>query len=137
MRELKIHKVGIRFGDNDFSKTFIAFLKAVGYYPDFKEDTTEGIKDALNHIYNLSILGMYIAGQNRLQYSNGLSMSEHLEEVEKYLVKDEKNQKLFYINEEVDEFLEKCEGNDNGEFHYVEILLNDLGEVQEPKVYSI
>jgi hypothetical protein len=131
MSKLKITKIGISFGDNDFGMTFHAFLKAIGYFPDFKEETISEIKDKLNEIYNASVLGMYIAGQNRFQYTNGSSMEDHLNEVENYLVKDGNNQKLFYINEEVDQYLENCDGWDNGEFHILEISFQE-----EPKVYS-
>jgi hypothetical protein len=139
MNKLKIIKIGLSFGDNDFSITFEAFLKNVGYgFGPLREETIEQVKNRLNNIYNLSILGMYIAVQNRLEYrSKDETMEEHAEHIKNYLVKDGNNSKLFYINEEVDQYLESCDGWDNGEFHYIEILFNDIGEVQEPKFYSI
>lgn len=101
----------IRFGDNDFYFTMMAFgqtiIKAIkdDYRHQFQENLT---KERIQILWNETIYGLYLMHQNQWRYDDGdTGMREYL----KLRVRSR-----IYIDEEVDELLEKCSEQSNGDW---------------------
>lgn len=108
--------LGIRFGDNDFYHTIVNFLKLFGESraDHFNNMTKSDIVELFNSISG----GIYWISQNGKSY-------EDCRDKEfpnySYLKIEEKH---VYFDDEVYDFIEKCDGWDNSEFFYVELIFN-------------
>ena len=111
---MKINKLGITFGDNDFGTTlrhFLGLLVASGFDPDNNDLTKETLVELFNKsagtIYNLAQAGISSCGYS-FDADNYLQIS----------VND------VQINSEVDEYIAKHGPNCNSEFFYVDYTLH-------------
>lgn len=123
-------RIGIRFGDNDFYYTFIGILtnidKAIEAGRSYKGGLLSISKAKWVELINEMALSSYYLWQNQFAYTNGATHEEHRERTREYL-KVKPNRIL--LNESLDAYLEKTEG-DNGETF---ILDRRLGE---HRIYS-
>lgn len=113
---MKLQKVGIRFTDNDFYNTMMPFM---GLLLDLGGDECPS-KAKIVELFNMLAPGLYWMFQNKFQYSNTLDHREHMK---KYLQIKEEN--VFFDNE-VTQHINKVNGWDNSEFHYVDFYLKDI-----------
>ncbi len=110
-------KLAIRFGDNDFAKTFKALLKIISEYPEGYDLSS---KEKIVALFNKAIPGIFWLVQNR-----GIDRQDW--DPSSYLRLEEKN---IFLNKEVDDFLAENTW-DNYEFH----VLDTTGH--EPYMYSV
>lgn len=106
--------LAIRFGDNDFARTFHTFLHVIDNVGinQYQCATYAQTKQKLVELCNLSLSGLYWLAQNRLNYSHGDGS------IAEYLTIKENN---IFIDDEVVKFLEaNASTGDNGEFHVLD-----------------
>ncbi|MEK6832669.1 MAG: hypothetical protein AABY32_01365 [Nanoarchaeota archaeon] len=120
-------KIAIRFGDNDFYNTFIPLLNIIkdAY---LKNNTFTEDKNKLCFIIRELASITYLTHQNHYDYNgldkieNGLETGSHKEII---FIKKYFNKKItpdrILVNDEVDKYIEKCEGGDNGDTYILEI----------------
>lgn len=112
-------KIAVRFGDNDFGNTFYAILRHI--YAAFKHHDGKFTKDKDHLAFIINELApiCYLTHQNHFEY-NGLqnangnvATNAEFKHTKKYLqvIKPED----IYIDKEVDDYIVKCDGWDNGE----------------------
>lgn len=107
---------GIRFSDNDFGctltpwvKSFARMLNDRGYVPSYRSSgrSKEITKEYIESLFKKTIGSFYLMYQ-----ADSLDDEEStIDYLETYPVH-------IYLNEEVGEYITKCEGWDNGEFYY-------------------
>lgn len=127
---MKIVKIGIRFGDNDFAKTVCAFLELFidsramsdrmhSFYAEAYPDRVLGpTKARIVEVFNAMAHWVCLIRQDGWTES-----AEDRTRHEKYLKIAESN---VYFDDEVDKHLEKCGCWDNDEFHYVDAEQNKV-----------
>ena len=123
MNLTELRKFGIKFGDNDFYNTFSKLLPAIveGMYDNIHKslEKKEITKEFLAELINKTATGFYYAYQNPLIYSNG-SNGKVFPVPYNYISNITPD--IIFINEELDTFIESCEGWNNSELFCVSII---------------
>jgi hypothetical protein len=106
--------IGIRFPDNDFYFAINAFLEGVqkrythsldGKWHDDKEKNREHVVE----MFNETIVSFFLLYQNFDTHAYRVkSLKEYLKIKKEYV----------FIGDEINEYISKCDGWDNSEFHY-------------------
>lgn len=104
-------RILIRFGDNDFSNTNMAFLRTLrdSFYYRPKALLT---KEQIVKIYNEMIFGLYLLNQNQNQYKN------ETVSIKRYL---KISVDRVHINDEIDEWVSKRGSMSNHDWFYLDV----------------
>lgn len=118
-----MRRLGIRFGDNDFSTTCTWFLRLILPEPPVWEVAPRSVtftRAQVVTLFNETALGIYLMKQNRFEYDMEPAEVEH---IRAYLRITEDQ---VYIDDEVGAYVEGNQEMLNGEFFAVDF---DLGYV--------
>lgn len=115
---MPITAFAIRFSDNDFGSTltpwvesFVRMLNHHGYVPSllYPDQSKEITKEHIEGLFRRTIGSFYLMHQaDSLDDDSNKSTIDYLETHPIHI----------YLNEEVGEYIIKCEGWDNSEFYY-------------------
>lgn len=123
---VKITKLGIKFGDNDFWSTFIALLKVLGSNPSFwRKDWT---KKEIAKLLSDNVFSFYQIGQYWL---DSYPPSKESEESSRKCL--EIKEYMLFFNDEVDSFIKEHCSN----FNYDFFLLKDQTDPWKPESYEV
>ena len=117
----KPNKIAIRFSDNDFCNTLRPFLKL--YCENLADGTFGKVEITKQHVvdlFNRSAHGLYWLCQNGMRYTNDLPDDAHIKRMDEYLKIELEH---VYFDEEVDAYIERCNGWDNSEFFVLDVHL--------------
>lgn len=124
---MKIEKIGIKFGDNDFHSTFtgvLSIFKEAYIYNSDMNFTKEQILELINRLSYTS----YIMFQNEFRYNEEIDGEFHDNgHTDNYLKIESRH---LHINEEVDAYI------NSDDFFNSEYFAIDFTVREEPYIYS-
>ena len=105
-------KIGIRFGDNDYQREFVAVLKIFQNYYEKHLDLPYSKSDLVKIINELST-GIFLMETRR-------RFAEESEKIEFYRSYIKLSEKDVFLNEEVDNFIANNPYGWNHDFHFLD-----------------